>query len=104
MKFTTPHCGMAMLTSSENVSEKLILPGLGAGRAGLLGVQGDKRWLSVDPQGPQGPREPASHSGQGENGLCPGQSSDEFLVARTPENMGKLLRAWGGQSSCSVNC
>lgn len=80
-----------MLTSSENLSEKLILPGSWAGPASLLGVYGDKRWLSVGPwvarTGPQAPGEPASHSGQ-ENGLCPGWSSEHFPVARTPEERG----------------
>lgn len=42
LKFTTPHCGMAMLTSSENVSEKLILPGVleGMGFWAPLGTSG----------------------------------------------------------------
>ena len=69
--------------------------GHGLALDGLLSMRGDKQWLSVGPQvaqtGPQAPGGPASHSGQGENGLCPGRSSDHFPVARTPENVGQWV-------------
>ena len=58
-------------------------------------MRGDKWWLSVGPwvarTGTQAPGEPASHSGQGENGFCPGWSSVHFPVARTPENVGEWV-------------
>lgn len=80
------------------------------GSDGVLGDPGDKWWLSVDSRAAQTnaqkPREAVSHSSQGENGLCLGQSSDEsfWLLGYQRTWQWACFRGSGvGQSGHSVN-
>lgn len=92
IKFTTPHCGMAMLASSANVTEKLILPGDGLMWQGFwasLGTSGGLQLSEVlQGQVPRGSVWQVTEVSKEWLMSLSGLRS-EFLVARTPENMVK---------------